>query len=675
MKTFYKIALAATFLCSLASCDDFLDSEPTSSVDPEIYFTEESQLQAYVDGIYPNVLPGDSYGYYGTDDQYTDNQIPQTAPDRFYAGEWKVPYSDGNWDFEYIYRCNFFFSEVLPRFGEDLSGSANTISGTLSNIRHYIGEMYTLRALEYFKRYQYFGDFPIITEPLADDESALIEASKRMPRSEVARFILSDLDKAATLMDGTDMTTTRINRDVALLLKSRVALYEGTWLKYFKGTAFVPNGDGWPGAAKDYNANYQYQSGSIDAEINYFLDEAMAAAQEVADKYKGSLTVNTGTLQQDASDASNPYYDMYASEDLSSYSEVLLWRQYAYGVSTHGICVGANQGNWSLGVSRACVQNFLMEDGKPVYAHSSSYEAAGGSYKGDQTIADVRTNRDPRLSVFLKEPGQKNILIDGSSPLSTFYRTEPYPGITDGANQTRSVTGYLLRKGGSFDVAHYQDVWAGYVGLVVYRSAEALLNYMEASYERNGSLNSTAREYWTLIRARSGVSTDIDATIAATDMSKEAENDWGAYSAGSVLTDATLYNIRRERRSEFLSEGLRYMDVCRWRAMDQMITTPYIPEGLHLWNTTMESWYTGLVADGSINATVSQKTDSEYLRPHRLNSTQRCYEGYTWKMAHYLEPIMAKQFLVTSSDGVSVSTSPLYQNPYWSTTSDTAAEQ
>lgn len=36
------------------------------------------------------------------------------------------------------------------------------------------------------------------------------------------------------------MATTRINKDAALLLRSRVALFEGTWLKSFEGTAFVP---------------------------------------------------------------------------------------------------------------------------------------------------------------------------------------------------------------------------------------------------------------------------------------------------------------------------------------------------------------------------------------------------------------------------------------------------
>ena len=51
MKTLYRIALAAIFTMGLTACDDFLDSEPKSSVDPDKYFTEASQLQAYADEI------------------------------------------------------------------------------------------------------------------------------------------------------------------------------------------------------------------------------------------------------------------------------------------------------------------------------------------------------------------------------------------------------------------------------------------------------------------------------------------------------------------------------------------------------------------------------------------------------------------------------------------------
>src|SRR5690606_24596490 len=122
-----------------------------------------------------------------------------------------------------------------------------------------------------------------------------------------------------------------------------------------------------------------------------------------------------------------------------------------------------------------------------------------------------------------------------------------------------------------------------HTGSITFRGVEALLNYIEAFYEKNGTLDGTGRQYWQAIRERAKVSTDIDKTIAATDIAMEALNDWGAYSGGQLLADPTLYNIRRERRSELMAEGLRWMDLQRWRALDQMISTPYHIEGFKIW--------------------------------------------------------------------------------------------
>ncbi len=55
----------------------------------------------------------------------------------------------------------------------------------------------------------------------------------------------------------------------------------------------------------------------------------------------------------------------------------------------------------------------------------------------------------------------------------------------------------------------------------------------------------------------SGVDEDYNKTIAATNLSKE--DDWGKRS-GETLVDATLFNIRRERRCEFIGEGFRRGD-------------------------------------------------------------------------------------------------------------------
>ncbi len=627
MKKYIHILLTVLLIGSFTACNDFLDREPLSNLSPEGYFKNTSQLQAYADKLYPSILPAssgtsNSYGVYSYDNG-TDNQIGQTPPSHFSEGEWRVPQNSGDWSFSNLYHLNFFFANVQPKYGEDLNGSQNTIEGNLADIKHYIGEMHFLRALEYFNRYRKFGDYPIITEPLKDDMEILTEASKRSPRNEVARFILSELDKAAELMKDKDMVKTRVNRDVALLMKSRVALFEGTWLKYFKGTAFVPNGDGWPGKTKDYNANYQFPTGSIDGEIEWFLEQAMSASKEVADKYKNSLASNTGKIPQtkDELKTPNPYFEMFSKDNLSDVKEVLLWKQYVQGVNGHDLGLATNQGNFGIGVTRSYVQNFLMADGTPVYTHGS-YADGDGYYMGDKEIKNVRENRDSRLSLFLKEPGQLYCIETTISIPTNAWKDEPVPQIISSSGQYLYVTGYALRKGGKWD-SKYLVQNKDYSSFPIYRAAEALLNYMEASYEKTGSLDGNAREYWQILRCRALVDDNIDKTISATDMMKEAENDFGAYSAGKVLTDATLYNIRRERRSEFISEGLRYMDLCRWRAMDQLITKSYIPEGIHLWNTPMENWYVDkdgnstLISDGSSKANVSSKDDSEYLRPLR----------------------------------------------------------
>lgn len=674
---FRKLALAA-LAGTLFACEDYLDKQPMSQITPDNYLKDENQLASYVNGLYTyqdpadnyneksgkSILPshgGYSYGTFGTDDN-TDNQAGMTSDNKYVPGLWKVPQKDDEkWFFDNIRSCNYFLRTVLPSY------EAGRISGSDANIRHYIGEVYFLRSYEYFKRYQLYGDFPIVTEPLEDNREILSAANKRMPRNEVARFILSSLDSAVVYLKAAEMPTTRISVKAAQLLKSRVALTEGTWLKYFRGTPFVPNGPGWPGKAKAYLADYAYPPGDIDSETAYFLDVAMTASREVADEVAGALTVNTGRVQQTAVEAANPYMDMYADEDLSGYPEVILWRRYSKGLGvTHCVCVAAQWGDYGVGLTRGMVDGFLMANGLPVYA-------GGSGYAGDRTIADVRKGRDSRLSVFLKEPGQKNILFEATTG-DHIVPVEPYPDITNGNAEKGYSTGYALRKGGTF----YQNQCGNnesYTGSITLHGVEALLNYMEACYERTGALDGTAGGYWRALRRRANVDEDFNKTIAATDMSREASNDWGAYSAGR-LVDPTLYNIRRERRCELMAEGLRWMDLCRWRAMDQMIATPYHIEGIHLWNTLMQAWYDDkLVADGSDGANISSPDRSEYVRPYEKNTKSNVFDGYKWAMAHYLYPLPVKQFLLTAPDGATIADSPLYQNPYWPTVADEGAEK
>lgn len=660
-------------LFALAACNDFLDEEPQSDVSPEQYLWSEDQLKAYVDNYYADYdnYDGDSddkggmlprhYGsengspYY--DDDATDNQ--QGTNGRYLQDTWTVGQTGGKWNFTNIYALNYFIETVTPRYEE------GSISGSAENIEQYLGEAHFLRALEYFYRLRTLGDFPIVENTLSDNMEELTEASVRKPRNEVARFILEDLDKAIELTTNSPAKT-RITRNAALVLKSRVALFEATWEKYHAGTALVPNGSGWPGAEKEYGQNYQFPNdeGTAEGEINFFLDEAMDAASQVADAVE--LTSNNKTMPDDGS--ANDYYDMFASHDPSEYSEVIMYREYSLSLNAthhfnHYMYHGGNTG-YTAQFEKA----FLMENGLPWYD-------ANSGYAGDDYISDTKTGRDWRWQLFMKAPGDVKATENITTPET--FPTAPRVYISDSRNATS--TGYIQGKGHSMD---YNDQVLGQdqTAFVVYRAAEAYLNYIEASYLRYGNLNDTKLDtYWRKLRQRAGVDEDYNSTIAATDMAQEAENDWGAYSHGQIV-DATLYNIRRERRCEFMGEGFRYMDLIRWRAMDQLngyqlkgakIFGPM--EDLFVDSETGESLLKYDQADEADN-NVSSPSDGDYLLPNRKTSTNEYYNGFYFFEAHYLYPIAVQHFLITSSDGASVDDSPIYQNPGWPIVSGATCE-
>ena len=511
-----------------------------------------------------------------------------------------------------------------------------------------------IRANAYFKKLKLFGDFPIIEHVIAlDDKEGLIKANERKPMNEVGRFILADLDKAIDMMAVNASDDTRRNRltqDAAYLLKSRVALYLGTWLKNFKGTAFVPGGAGWPGASKAYNNGLSI---NIDSEINYFLDEAMSASKYIADKIP--LVSNTQTAYEAAN---NPYVLMFTDKDLSVYDEVIFWR--ASDASSYKVGYGYahTQGGSGSGYTRAYINSFLMADGTPIYRSSE--------YKGDELLSDVKAGRDNRLVQFLKiKDDPMTVFSNGSQSLF------PAPQILT-TPEYKSATGYDIKKGLTMSVD--DKTQNNQVSSVIeYRAAEAYLNYIEACYVRKGTIDTDAEKYWKAIRERAGVDTDFRKTISLTNMDKESDL-LSAYTAGQ-LVDATMYNIRRERACEFISESKRWDDLRRWRSMDQLVSSKYQIEGFKIWGE-IQNWYTGLhyIGDGSSSANVSSPSLSLYLRPYQIvKENNNLYDGYSWTPANYLSPIAISQFLITAENTGDLSTSPLYQNPGWPTEAGASA--
>lgn len=642
----------------MACNDDFLDRQPLSAVTPQQFFNNESDLASYPINYYLSVFPNHGQGWstgIGRFDDHTDNQATANASySRYVVGNWQVPENQdlglGN-----IRAFNYFLEQVLPKYNE------KTIQGNETMIRHYIGEVYMLRAAENFYFLRTYGDFPIIRNTLPDQNEILVEAAKRAPRNQFARFIISDLDSAILLLQNDVAKRNRITKDAATMLKARVALFEASFLTYHKGTPRVPGEAGWPGAKVSYNSGFSI---NLDSEIDYFLTQAMEASKVLADKIP--LTENSYATNPKYNQPAgwNPYFEMFGAHDMSSYPEILMWRQYNldYGQG-HTVSLNVKNGA-NTGLTKGFVDGFLMKNGLPIYA-------AGSGYKGDNNLENVKKDRDGRLQLFLTAPSDVRDVVTPGDTLGKFGM----PSII-GLEEVRDVTGYKSRK--FLNYLPSETANSGQIGLgasPVFRAAEAYLIYLEASYMKNKSIDATADKYWKAIRKRAGVDTDYNKTIDATDMAKEALGDWGAYS-GNVLVDATLFNIRRERRLEFVSEGMRYDDLKRWRAMDQVKN--YIIEGFNLWEEAYKAELyqpkydengkligEGLTADGSSKANVSSKDLSKYLRPYqKFEPNNQVFKGYNWSKANYLSPISYRQMQLASPDQTAEN-SNLYQNPYW----------
>ena len=499
----------------IGACNDFLDREPLSQISPEAYYKTEAQLNAAVLRLYQSGVSGINYWA----DNNTDDMAGRTGAASKYTGNlYKTALGDGNWTFDDIYHINYCLEQVLPKYRE------GKISGSDANIQHYIGEMYFLRAMQYFSKYSEFGDFPIVRKTLPDKMDVLREASVRSPRNEVARFILSDLDSAIFYMGTHKLEATRATSDVCRLLKSRVALFEGSWLTSFKGTAFVPGGDGWPGGS------YTYPSGSIDSEIQFFLKEAMSAAKEVGDAYITKLAVNNGHVTAGPDDpVENDYLNMFATvnNEWNNYPEVLMWKDYELGIYENAVAQNASRSGDCVGPTRGLAQAFLLQNGDPIYLHGD-YTNGDGYYQGDYNLDRVKANRDYRMSVFFKSPGQRNIWVNMNDPTGTEIDNEyePVPYVTDGVSRSYS-TGYSIRYGCTRDRRSYGNIHS-FVDLPIFLASEALINYIEACYLATGAIDATADRYWRKLRSRSGVNEDYNYTISKTDMNEEAKYDWAA---------------------------------------------------------------------------------------------------------------------------------------------------
>jgi hypothetical protein len=554
---------------SFSSCNkEFLDLTPLDQIsDPEFWKTDQD-LELYMNGMY-SVLPGwnlSGSGGHPLLDAGTDVAISVglwLGTKNRLDGAINVPSSGGGWSWTSVRNVNYF-----------LANSDRVKSGALKD--HYIGEAYFFRAFNYFNLLKQFGDLPIVKVPLTvNDKDAL--NGPRSSRTDVVNFILADLDMAASkLKKKSEVPAQRISRDIALLFKSRVALYEGTWEKYHQNDPFKGKTDG-----------------------NAFLTAAAAAAKAVMDG--GTYRLSTGNPSQ-------VYYELFNQVNLSSNSEILLWRSYS---SAQGDAFTNQLWNWphGSGFTQDMVRMYLCSDGLPI--------GLSPLYQGERDIRDVVKNRDPRFVQTVMNPGD---------PVTITLRndTTKYTLPLLGGAQT-GPTGYESQKFRRPQLDPATGAASGELAYIIFRYAEALLNYAEAKAELGELTQADVNLSINVLRARVGMPNMVLASIPT-------DPNWPDY--GYALTK-DLQEIRRERTVELMTEGFRLDDIMRWAAHKLVVGKR--PKGA-FYSNEIKAAFPNLAVDAG-----------NFLDPFR---TVLIGPGSTWGFnpaKHYLLPIPINELTLNTS--------------------------
>lgn len=493
------VFLLVIFVCLFFySCEDFLDREPLDKItDQEMTFSAK-EMELYANKYYGNfpVFSGYDYGPYERENA-SDNMVSGAYNwDTQISGVITVPASGGGWDWSTLRGLNFFI--------ENYHRSTDPIEQTAP----FIGEIYFWRAWFYYDMVRQFGDVPWVNKPLYADSEELFDS--RVSRTIVIDSVISDLNKAIELLpEKSNVVQGRIHKDVALLYQSRVALYEATWEKYHKGTVFCPP----------------------EAKPEYFFRIAADAAQRLIDK-------NIYRIEP-VGNVEKGYWNLFNQEDYSDNSEVLLWKKYDMELSVFHYA----QNIWGVsdnntGLSRYLIDSYLCKDGLPI--------SISPLYKGNNSIENETTDRDPRLTQTMFVKGDPRVVVDGevqgvfSLPDLTFE------------SRLRNTTGYQLSKGCAPAASHTNG---STVACIIFRYAEALLNYAEAKAELGECDQQVLDISINQLRDRVGMPHLLE-NVGFVDP------NWDFPEISGLLNE-----IRRERRVELACEGFRFDDLMRWRAI------------------------------------------------------------------------------------------------------------
>ena len=426
-----NILLLLILVLTMTSCKKYLDQAPIDKLTTEQAFANENNLQLYINSFYTQMLPTGPQIYQG--DVMADITVPNAVPG-YIGGRLSAQDATG-WNWSNLRNINYFLENY------------NNPNIPLKARNHYAGIAKFFRAMFYYNMVKQFGDVPWYGETLKVDDPDMYKA--RDPRNMVMDSVLADIDFAsANIYSTKDNSSTQVTKWVALALKSRICLFEGTFRKYHPEAGLNSTADKW-------------------------LQEAANAAD---------LLIKSGQYRlQNTGNPASDYRSLFISENPVS-NEVLLASVYNNSLKKwHNAAWWFNSATLGarLGLDKKFINTYLRADGSR-FTDLPGYEI--------MEFQDEVKNRDKRLQQTIRMGAYKR--SDGSPAPPDF---------------TVTYSGYQIQKF-SLDDKYFDTRTESYNSIPIIRYAEVLLNFAEAKAE----LGTLSAADWNLtigaLRNRAGLS-------------------------------------------------------------------------------------------------------------------------------------------------------------------------
>lgn len=567
-----KLFCALSLICGFASCTDYLDKTPDSTVNADEAFKNFTNFQGYVEEVY-NCIPSKESNYWCTTFNWGEDEILNTGKGdshetaHFDLGDYRYWYSDpqsflhsnglsstSNDKFSHslehawycIRKCNLGL-ENLEKMTDCTQEEKNIIKGQLLFFRAWWHE----------ELMEFYGGMPYV-DTVLDGSQAL--TLPRLSFQECATKCAEDFRAAADLLpndwDKTVIGKKTLGKNDLRITKVCALGYLGKVLLW---AASPLNNLGAEVGASKNGDTYRYN-------VEFAAKAADALAEAISQVNSGSTPYALAEYKYDN------IYDHVASEDSkTNFSDIFRttgkgWKQPG---STEAILrapyIGANGSNWNFTKNWGIKINEIVQHDAVIHQPTANYVNYYGMANG-LPLDDPESGFDPTHPFKGRDPRfYHDIVFDGFQYINTTIGKEnpdyqfKYVQMYTGSNLRSSSsqgcrTGYYCQKLVPHQANRYDVMyeWGGALqcDLPYMRLADIYLMYAEAGAAVQGANYKSNKCNLTAVDAINVLRDRVEAGHVA---DKYAANQ-----------QKFMDEVRRERAVELAFEGFRWNDLQRW---------------------------------------------------------------------------------------------------------------